>query len=97
MASRKGIPNKIGAGVKANIIGVFEKIGGRDAMAEWAKENKSEFYRLYARLAPTEVLATVDIRDATELSDGELASIASGSGEGVVETQESGGESGAVH
>jgi hypothetical protein len=54
MASRKGIPNRIGAAVKSNVIAVFDKIGGRDGMAVWAKENPTEFYRLYARLIPTE-------------------------------------------
>ena len=75
----KGSPNKIGAGVKSNVIGVFEKIGGREAMAEWAKENLTEFYRLYARLIPSETLTTIDIRDATELTRSELLLIASGS------------------
>lgn len=51
----KGTPNHMSSGVKANIIGVFEKIGGRDEMARWAKENQTEFYRLYGRLLPTEV------------------------------------------
>ena len=75
----KGSPNKIGAGVKSNVIGVFEKIGGRDAMAAWAKENLTEFYRLYARLIPSETLTTIDIRDATELTRSELLLIAAGS------------------
>ena len=75
----KGSPNKIGAGVKSNVIGVFDKIGGREAMAVWAKENLTEFYRLYARLIPSETLTTIDIRDATELTRSELLVIASGS------------------
>lgn len=51
----KGSPNKISGGVKQNIIGVFDKIGGRDEMAKWARENQTEFYKLYGRLAPTEI------------------------------------------
>lgn len=51
----KGTPNKISSGVKSNIIAVFDKIGGRDAMAAWAEENKTEFYRLYSKLLPTEI------------------------------------------
>ena len=87
MPSRKGSPDRIGAGVKSNVIGVFEKIGGREAMATWAQENLTEFYRLYARLIPSEVTATIDIRDARELSDSELSYIASGGGpRDVVET-----------
>jgi hypothetical protein len=38
-----------------NIAAVFTRLGGTAAMAEWAKENKTEFYKLYARLIPTEV------------------------------------------
>lgn len=97
MASRKGIPNKIGAAVKSNVIAVFDKIGGRDGMAEWAKENRSEFYKLYGRLIPTEVMATMDIRDASELSDSELIAIASGGGEGITEPSESASEPAGVH
>lgn len=51
----KGTPNALSSGVKSNIIGVFDKIGGRDAMAAWAQENQTEFYKLYGRLLPTEV------------------------------------------
>lgn len=51
----KGTPNHMSSGVKANIIGVFDKIGGRDAMAKWAYENQTEFYKLYGRLLPTEL------------------------------------------
>ena len=52
---QKGTPNKLSSGSKMNIESVFRKIGGQDAMAEWAMENKTEFYRLYARLLPHEV------------------------------------------
>lgn len=51
----KGTPNALSSGVKSNIIGVFDKIGGRDAMAVWAQENQTEFYKLYGRLLPTEL------------------------------------------
>jgi hypothetical protein len=87
VASRKGIPNKIGAAVKSNVVAVFDKIGGREAMANWAKENLTEFYKLYARLIPTEVVGTIDIRDASELSDSELLAIAAGSSEGTAQPE----------
>jgi hypothetical protein len=73
------MPNKIGAAVKSNVIGVFDKIGGRDAMAEWARENKTEFYKLYAKLIPTETINEHIIRDASDLTDGELLAIAAAS------------------
>lgn len=95
--SRKGIPNKIGAAVKSNVIAVFDKIGGREAMAEWATENRSEFYKLYAKLIPSEVTTTIDIRDATELTRGELLLIASGSSSRASEERNGEGEFPGVH
>jgi len=53
--SRKGSPNKLGALAKDNIAAVFNRLGGTLAMAEWAEANKTEFYRLYGRLIPTQV------------------------------------------
>lgn len=47
--------NKTTHSIKSNIVAVFDMIGGREAMAEWAKENQTEFYRLYARGMPHEV------------------------------------------
>lgn len=86
--SRKGRPNRIGWVVKQNVIEVFELLGGIEGMVEWAKCNKTEFYRLYARLIPTEVFGTLNINDATELSDSELVAIASGGSAGAaVEAQ----------
>lgn len=51
----KGAKNKVGAGAKENILAVFTRLGGTAAMAEWARENRTEYYKLYARLIPTEV------------------------------------------
>ena len=50
-----GTPNKLTATVKENVINVFNRIGGQEAMAEWAQDNRTDFYRLYARLLPTQV------------------------------------------
>lgn len=95
--SRKGVPNKLGAAVKSNVVAVFDKIGGREAMAEWAGNNLTEFYKLYARLIPTEVTTEVSFRDASELSDGELAAIATGSSLGATEKANGQEESGELH
>jgi hypothetical protein len=50
-----GVPNKLSAAVKDNIIEVFDKIGGVDSMAIWATENQTQFFNLYAKLLPHEV------------------------------------------
>ena len=60
MARPKGSLNKISSGAKSNITAVFETIGGRDKMAEWAEQNMTEFYKLYGRLLPHEVSGAED-------------------------------------
>ena len=76
MSRPKGAPNKIGRSVKENVVAVFERIGGLDAMSRWAQRNQNEFYRLYSRLMPTEIISEVTIRNADEMSDDELANLA---------------------
>lgn len=51
----KGIPNKLPGTVKENIVCVFTRLGGTAAMARWAEENQTEFYKIYAKLLPVEV------------------------------------------
>lgn len=83
--NRKGIPNRVGAEVKQSILDVFLQLGGVAEMLKWAKKNKTAFYRIYARLIPSEIVASLDVRDASELTDDELLRIigfATGSGSG---------------
>ena len=50
----RGSLNLISKNIRENIIEVFNKIGGIDEFANWAKKNeknKTEFYKLYSRLA----------------------------------------------
>jgi len=49
---KTGTPNRLSGTAKENIVAVFTRLGGTAAMAEWAEENKTEFYKMYARLAP---------------------------------------------
>ena len=51
---RGGIKGKAGVSAKENIMAVFTRLGGTAAMAEWAKNNQTEFYKLYGRLVPVE-------------------------------------------
>lgn len=52
---KKGVPNKATASVKAAIIEAFEKRGGVPALVQWAADDPTEFYKLWGRIAPTEV------------------------------------------
>jgi len=67
MPRPKGVINKI-----ENIVAVFTRLGGTAAMAEWARRNQTEFYRLYARLIPTESTTEITQRDVRDLSTEEL-------------------------
>src|SRR5580765_3160545 len=76
MPRPKGVPNKLGAQAKENIVAVFTRLGGTAAMAAWARRNQTEFYRLYARLIPGESTTAITVRDAEDLSTEELLAIA---------------------
>ncbi len=57
----KGTPNKVSATAKENIIAVFTRLGSTAAMARWAKRHPTDFYRIYARLLPTEIEGTLNV------------------------------------
>jgi len=57
---KAGSKNKMSACARENVIAVFNRLGGTAYMAEWAEENPSEFFRIYARLVPQELKASID-------------------------------------
>ena len=75
----KGSQNKLGRLARENVVAVFDRMGGIEAMAEWAQENRSEFYRgIYARLLPSDSNVAIDDgreRTVAELTDEELTAI----------------------
>lgn len=76
MARPKGVPNKIGAGLKADILEVWRRLGGRDHMARWAEKNQRDFYtKVLVKLVPTEVTQQIDVRREDELTRAELLEI----------------------
>lgn len=52
-----GTPNRITTAFKDAVRIVYEDIGGHAAFATWARENPMEFYKIAARLIPTEIAA----------------------------------------
>lgn len=52
---KKGSVNKTTASVKAALTQAFQLHGGVPALLRWAKDNETEFYRLWSKLVPTEV------------------------------------------
>lgn len=54
--SAGGLMVSAGKYARSVVLGVFEQIGGQDAMAEWASANPSEFYtKLFAKTITREV------------------------------------------
>lgn len=51
----KGSVNKTTASVKAALTAAFDAIGGDEALATWAQANPTEFYKLWAKMLPTEL------------------------------------------
>ena len=62
-------------------------MGGTAAMAEWARRNQSEFYRLYARLISADSTTEVRFRDINDLSDAELLGIVTAGRGEALETE----------
>ena len=60
-AGRKaGVPNKISATVKDNVISVFDELGGVQHMAKWAIDNPTQFYNIYSKLMPLQLTGAGD-------------------------------------
>lgn len=51
----KGAVNKTTREVKEVIAETFERIGGIETFATWARSNKDEFYKLYSKLLPVQL------------------------------------------
>ncbi len=51
----KGTRNKQTVAVKQCIINAFQDMGGVRNLVKWAKDNETEFYRLWGRMVPREI------------------------------------------
>ena len=70
--SRKGIPNRITADVRAMILAALDRVGGEDYLAEQATANPKAFMNLLGRIIPTQ-LTGADNKDLfPDLSDAAL-------------------------
>ena len=52
----KGSPNKTTTTVKEALCEAFEKAGGVPSLVEFARNNPKEFYGIWGRLAPRELV-----------------------------------------
>jgi hypothetical protein len=74
---KKGAVNKTTASVKAALCEAFDKRGGVPALLNWAKDEPTEFYKLWAKMLPTEVTGPdgtpVPVRHIFQFGDREVA------------------------
>lgn len=97
---RKGSKNRFTT-LKDAFLRAFwsHQIGGVQGLVKWgAKEqNRGDFYKIIARMLPTNSTTTIEHRTARDLSDAELLAIAGGSGDGDIETEIGAPEPDRVH
>ncbi len=58
--SRKGIPNKISADVRAMILAALDRAGGEDYLVQQAKANPAAFLTLIGKVLPTRLAGDPD-------------------------------------
>jgi hypothetical protein len=68
MARPKGAKNKVSATAKENVAAVFTRLRGTAGMADWARLNLTEFYKLYGRLIPVDNIHSGQAKLEVEVS-----------------------------
>lgn len=58
---KPGQVNRTTRAVKQALVEAFDKLGGVSSLVKWAKEEPTEFYKLWAKLLPTELTANVSV------------------------------------
>lgn len=56
----KGTPNKSTAAVKEALALAFQGLGGVARLQSWADENPTEFFKLWSKMLPAEVQASME-------------------------------------
>lgn len=53
---QKGTPNKLTQSAREAFQLAFDRCGGAQGLTTWARKNPTEFYKIYGRLIPMEVV-----------------------------------------
>lgn len=56
---KPGSPNKSTVAAKQAFQLAFDELGGVEALTTWARSNETDFYKLFSKLIPQDVNATV--------------------------------------
>lgn len=52
---QSGTPNKVTVVFREAVETVYSGLGGHDAFLKWARKNQTEYYKIAARLIPSEL------------------------------------------
>jgi hypothetical protein len=52
---KTGTPNRLTGAFREAVLHVYNGLGGHAAFLDWAKENRTEYYRIASRLIPCEM------------------------------------------
>src|SRR4051812_34198946 len=58
--SRKGVPNRVTADVRAMILAALDRVGGEDYLVQQAHNNPKTFLSLLGRIIPTQITGRGD-------------------------------------
>lgn len=61
---RTGTPNKLTTAAKEAFQIAFDKLKGVDGLVAWAKDNPTDFYKLYGKLIPIDIEGKMDMTAA---------------------------------
>lgn len=61
---KRGSLNKTTVSVKQVFEEAFDGLGGTKALVKWAKDEPTEFYKLYAKLIPQDINAKHDLTES---------------------------------
>lgn len=52
---KAGTPNKLTQSAREAFALAFDQVGGVQGLTEWARENRTEFYKLFSKTIPLDV------------------------------------------
>lgn len=59
----KGTPNKVTASAKQAFQAAFDDLGGVNSLVTWARDNPTDFYKLFSKLIPQDVNANISTHE----------------------------------
>lgn len=62
MGRPKGSGNILAYECKRSILGIYNALGGAEAMLKWAQRNQDKYYDILVKILPKEIDLAVDVK-----------------------------------